>query len=131
MVLGDFLHSSTGAKHKKNFEFDEELVCGEPAPPIRVSKFNVGFRSFKGPSEHIPAKQLLERMVNESGNTRNFLYRDKNYGRNCLSHVAQLPVLNRRKCRPTFHESSNISFNISYLGIKILNLSIFVISMRT
>ena len=37
------------------------------------------------------------------------------YGRNCLSYPAQLPVLNGRKCSATFHESSNISFNISYL----------------
>ena len=37
------------------------------------------------------------------------------YGRNCLSYAAQLPVLNGRKCSATFHESSNISFNISYL----------------
>ena len=34
----------------------------------------------------------------------------------CLSHAAQLPVLNGCKCSLTFHESSNISFNISYLG---------------
>ena len=37
------------------------------------------------------------------------------YGRNCLSYPAQLPVLNGRKCSATFHEKSNISFNISYL----------------
>ena len=40
----------------------------------------------------------------------------KKCGRNCLSHRAQLPVLNRRKSNPIFHESSNYSFNISYLG---------------
>ena len=32
----------------------------------------------------------------------------------CPSHAAQLPVLNGRKCSPSFHESSNISLNISY-----------------
>ena len=47
---------------------------------------------------------------------RNFLYRDKRCGRNCLSYAAQLSALNGRKGSPTFHESSNISFNISYLG---------------
>ena len=37
-------------------------------------------------------------------------------GRNFLSHAVQLPILNKHICSPTFHESSNISFNISYLG---------------
>ena len=44
--------------------------------------------------------------------TRNFLYRDMKYGRNCLSHAAQFTVPNGRKRSPTFHES----INISYLG---------------
>ena len=47
---------------------------------------------------------------------RNFLYRDMKCGIICQSHTAKLPVLNGRKCSPTFYESSNISFNISYLG---------------
>ena len=47
--------------------------------------------------------------------SKNVLYRDRKFGRNCPSHAAQLPVLNGRKCSATFHESSNISFNISYL----------------
>ena len=67
MVLSDFLHSSEGARFKTDFEFDGELVCGEPAPPIRVSKFSVGFFQFSGPSQHIPAKHALETLVNNSG----------------------------------------------------------------
>lgn len=67
MLLSDFLHSSEGSRYKSNFEFDGDLVCGEPAPPIRVSKFGVSFLAFKGPSEHIPAKQWLENVVRESG----------------------------------------------------------------
>jgi len=67
MVLSDFLHSSEGARYKRNFEFDGELVCGEPAPPIRVSKFSVGFKPFSGPTQHIPAKKLIESMVHKSG----------------------------------------------------------------
>ena len=47
---------------------------------------------------------------------RNFLYRDMKCGIICLSHAAQLPVLNGRKHSPIFHESSAILFNISYLG---------------
>ena len=47
---------------------------------------------------------------------RNVLYRDMKCGMIRLSHAAQLPVLNGRKCSPTFYESSTISFNISYLG---------------
>ena len=54
--------------------------------------------------------------ITECTPCRNVLYRDKKCGRNCLSRAAQLPVLNGRKRSPTFHESSNISFNISYLG---------------
>ena len=45
---------------------------------------------------------------------RNFLYKDMKCGMIC--HAAQLPALNGHKCSPTFYESSNISFNISYLG---------------
>ena len=48
--------------------------------------------------------------------SKNFLYRDMKCGMNGLSHAAQLPLLNGRKCSRTFHESSNISLNISYLG---------------
>eukprot|EP00088_Acartia_fossae_P041082 TRINITY_DN4294_c0_g1_i7.p1 TRINITY_DN4294_c0_g1~~TRINITY_DN4294_c0_g1_i7.p1 ORF type:complete len:1080 (-),score=273.26 TRINITY_DN4294_c0_g1_i7:86-3325(-) len=66
MILSEFLHSSDGAKHKRNFEFEGNLTCGNPAPPIKVSKFSVGFPNFAGPSEHIPAKRLLEDMVNKS-----------------------------------------------------------------
>ena len=40
--------------------------------------------------------ETLEQVVNEAGNHRNFLYRDKKCGRICLSHAAQLPVLNER-----------------------------------
>ena len=50
-------------------------------------------------------------------NCRNVLYRDMKCGMICLSHGAQLLVLNRRKRSQTFHESSTISFNISYLII--------------
>ena len=45
---------------------------------------------------------------------RNFLYRDKKCGRNCLSHAAQLPVLNGRKHSPTLHVSSSILLKISW-----------------
>ena len=79
MVLSDFLHSSEGAKFKTDFEFDGELVCGEPAPPIRVSKFSVGFYQFSGPSEHIPAKHALETLVNSSGK--------------CFSSIAWKPII--------------------------------------
>ena len=50
---------------------------------------------------------------------KKFLNGDMKCGMICLCHArhaAQLPVLNGRECCPTFHESSTISFNISYLG---------------
>jgi len=62
-VLGDFLYTGDGAKYKNNFIWDGELACGEPAPPILASKFNVGFYKFDGPEEHIPAKQALDQIV--------------------------------------------------------------------
>ena len=37
-----------GAKYKNNFIWDGELACGEPAPPILASKFNVGFYKVRG-----------------------------------------------------------------------------------
>ena len=36
MILSEFLHSSDGAKHKRNFEFEGNLTCGNPAPPIKA-----------------------------------------------------------------------------------------------
>ena len=36
---------------------------------------------------------------------RNFLFRDMKCGMICLSHAAQLPVLNGRKCSPKFHST--------------------------
>ena len=49
-------------------------------------------------------------------------------GRNCLSHAAQLPVLNGRKCSPTCHESStfpilviNKIFGYTYVSYNILD----------
>ena len=64
-----------------------------------------------------PAPRQRLQPLEASGKAGSFLYRDTKCGLICLSHAAQLPVLNRRKCSPTFHESSNISLNISYLVI--------------
>ncbi len=40
LLLSDFLFDVEGAEHQQSFKFDSELVCGEPAPPINVSKKN-------------------------------------------------------------------------------------------
>ena len=58
---------------------------------------------------------LTIRLVEEIVFRRNFIFRDMKCGMSFLSHAAQLPVLNGCKCSLTFHESSNISFNISNL----------------
>ena len=49
--------------------------------------------------------------------TRNFLYRDRKCGSNCLSHAAQLPVMNGRKRRPTFNSTYPIFVNTKIFGI--------------
>ena len=36
-LLSDFLFSKAGSKFQKNFHFDRELVCNEPAGNITVS----------------------------------------------------------------------------------------------
>ena len=59
---------------------------------------------------------------------RNGPYRDRKCGIIYPSHTSKLPVLNGHKRSPTFHESSNISFNISYLGYY-KNLCVWVITM--
>ena len=43
MALGDFLFSSEGTKFKKDFIFDSPLICGQPAPRINVTKFNIEY----------------------------------------------------------------------------------------
>ena len=43
MALSYFLFSSEGAKFKKDFIFDSPLICGQPAPRINVTNFNIEF----------------------------------------------------------------------------------------
>jgi len=67
MIISDFLYSEAGAFLKKDFKFDGELVCGEPAPPILATRFSFQFFPFEGPSQTVPAKNEINRLVRESG----------------------------------------------------------------
>ena len=37
LILSDFLFSPLGSNFKSNFKFEDELVCNQAAPSIRVS----------------------------------------------------------------------------------------------
>ncbi|XP_069693275.1 patched domain-containing protein 3-like isoform X2 [Periplaneta americana] len=67
--LSRFLFNPSGSKYQKMFRFDEDLRCGEPAPPIRVSSFEFKFKLFDGPEESLPAMNKIKRMLRESNFT--------------------------------------------------------------
>ena len=39
MILSDFLFSPYGFNYKSSFKFEDDLVCDEPAPRIKVRQF--------------------------------------------------------------------------------------------
>ena len=62
--LSDFLHREEGAQDVINFKFDGNLTCDEPAPPIMATKLGAfTYNDFDGPTQHIPAKDEVERIV--------------------------------------------------------------------
>ncbi len=66
--LSDYLHREEGAQDKINFEFDGELECNVPAPLIKATKLgSITFNEFQGPSEHIPAKDMVDKIIEEAG----------------------------------------------------------------
>ena len=104
---------------QKLWQFSENhnnFVVEKPLVKLKSNRNNLDKRE-SGPICQITEKRIWDHVfVKNVSYIRNFLYRDMKCGMICLSHAAQLPVLNGRKCSPTFNESSNISFNISYLG---------------
>ena len=72
MVLSDFLFSSHGARYKSSFKFMGELECGAPAPAIRTSRFTISYVTLTTPDEHIPARNAVNRVINEAGSPYNF-----------------------------------------------------------
>ena len=36
IILSDFLYSPMGSNYKSNFKFDDELLCNQAAPNIKV-----------------------------------------------------------------------------------------------
>jgi len=67
LVFSDFMFSSYGSKFKINFKFDGELLCNSPAPPILASKFDIEYFPFDGPEDHVPAKDMVDRLIDKSG----------------------------------------------------------------
>jgi Niemann-Pick C1 protein len=66
--LSDYLHREEGAQDKINFEFEVDLECNVPAPNILASKLGaITFNDFDGPTEHIPAKDAVEKIIIEAG----------------------------------------------------------------
>ena len=69
--LSDFLHREEGAQDVINFKFDGNLTCDEPAPAIMATKLGAfTYNDFDGPTQHIPAKDEVERIVKV--NTQSF-----------------------------------------------------------
>jgi hypothetical protein len=67
MYLSDFLHHKDGAQNKKNFKFDGELICNEPAPKINSAKLGmIHYAPFNGPEEHIPARSHIYNIIEEA-----------------------------------------------------------------
>ena len=60
----DYLHRQEGAQDVINFKFAGELECDMPAPEILATKLGTfTYNDFDGPTQHIPAKDEVERIV--------------------------------------------------------------------
>ena len=60
-LLTQFLFSPTGGRYRQQFKFEEELVCGSPAPKLSLSQITFQHRIFTGPEEHVPGLYIFLR----------------------------------------------------------------------
>lgn len=67
--ISKYLFSPSGSKYQKNFRFDGNLHCGQPAPPVTVSSFDFKFKLFDGPEEFLPAMNKVKKLLHESNFT--------------------------------------------------------------
>ena len=67
LVVSDFLHSKSGSKFQRNFNFERSLECGSPAPRILASSLEILYLPFDGPSQHGPARAAIEELLSSSG----------------------------------------------------------------
>lgn len=61
--LTQFLFSPTGAKYRTNFQFDQNIICGQISPNVQLSTIKFTHHLFSGPSEHIPAMNQIKAIV--------------------------------------------------------------------
>lgn len=65
--LSDFLFHEDGSMNTYDFRWDGDLMCNEPAPNITSSKLGtMKFHKFTGPSEHLPARQKIDEILNRT-----------------------------------------------------------------
>ncbi|XP_077288110.1 NPC intracellular cholesterol transporter 1-like [Arctopsyche grandis] len=67
--ISKFLHSSSGAKYRGKFRFSTDLICGRPAPPIKVSSIDFRFKVFNSSDVYLPAMHHLIGIVEHSNFT--------------------------------------------------------------
>eukprot|EP00095_Tigriopus_kingsejongensis_P012251 snap_masked-scaffold472_size162276-processed-gene-0.4 protein:Tk12251 transcript:snap_masked-scaffold472_size162276-processed-gene-0.4-mRNA-1 annotation:"hypothetical protein DAPPUDRAFT_306990" len=61
--LTQFLFSPNGAKYRTNFQFDQNIICGQESPSVMLSTIQFTHHLFEGPSEHIPAMNKIKGIV--------------------------------------------------------------------
>jgi len=58
-----FLFGSVGSKHRLLLSYDDEIICGEPAPAINMSMIQFTHRLMSGPKEQIPAMNRVKKIL--------------------------------------------------------------------
>jgi len=67
--LTQFLFSPRGGKYRGQFKFESDLVCGKKSSNILLSDITFTHKLFSGPSEHVPAMNLVKRIIREANLT--------------------------------------------------------------
>lgn len=65
-LLSQFLFSRHGSKFKRNFRFDGNLTCNQPAPPIKATQFSITYLPFSGPEQHIPGRKTVTDLIEKA-----------------------------------------------------------------
>jgi len=64
-----FLYGASGSKHRLLMEWEEDMVCGQPAPRLSMSMIQFTHNLMSGPKEQIPAMNRVKQIIKEANFT--------------------------------------------------------------
>merc|ERR1719192_22780 len=64
-----FLYGASGSKHRLLMEWEEDMVCGQPAPRLSMSMIQFTHHLMDGPKEQIPAMNRVKQIIKEANFT--------------------------------------------------------------